>query len=284
LIGEENDGGYRAYHFDYRGSTVALTDKAGQVIGRFQYGPYGALSRGDATQTPFLFNGAYGVMTDGNGLYDMRARFYSPQIRRFVNRDVLLGRVAEGQSLNRFGFVMGNPVSFVDPFGLEKYCGQCALGAYDCLLYSHNLCEPSVALPKPPSGHGVYHCRRPVNIEWIPSKLRSIFPYHHWIKTEKYEAGMGGECPVPGQNCSDIPYSPTETKNHSGQSEEINASCKLVPNIDEECVNDLIMPGRSTGAWTLTNQCQTFVKDVINECSKQQLYSPPIIIPVIILY
>ncbi len=36
----------------------------------------------------------------------------------------------------------GNPVSFVDPFGLEKYCGQCAPGAYDCLLYNYNLCEP----------------------------------------------------------------------------------------------------------------------------------------------
>jgi RHS repeat-associated protein len=62
----------------------------------------------------------YGVMTDGNRLNYMRARYYSAEIRRFVNQDILLGNVADGQSLNRFAFVTGNPVSFVDPFGLAK--------------------------------------------------------------------------------------------------------------------------------------------------------------------
>jgi len=38
LIGEEKDGEYRSYHFDFRGSTVALTDKIGKVVQRFQYG------------------------------------------------------------------------------------------------------------------------------------------------------------------------------------------------------------------------------------------------------
>jgi len=58
-------------------------------------------------------------MSDGNGLYYMRARFYSPEIRRFVNQDILLGKVSEGQTLNRYAFVTGRPVSFVDPFGTD---------------------------------------------------------------------------------------------------------------------------------------------------------------------
>jgi RHS repeat-associated protein len=73
---------------------------------------------GDAAKTPFLFNGMYGVMTDSNGLYYMRARFYSPEIRRFVNQDILLGKITDGQSLNRYAYVTGNPVSFIDPEGL----------------------------------------------------------------------------------------------------------------------------------------------------------------------
>jgi RHS repeat-associated protein len=97
LIGQETGGEYTSYHFDFRGSTVALTDETAQVIERFQYSPYGLLLSGDATKTPFLFNGMYGVMTDGNGLYYMRARFYNPDIRRFI---VLLGDIADGQSLN----------------------------------------------------------------------------------------------------------------------------------------------------------------------------------------
>ncbi len=118
LIGEEREGEYRAYHFDFRGSTVALTDKTGKVVQRFQYGPYGELVKGDASVTPFLFNGKFGVMTEGNGLYYMRARFYSAEMKRFVNQDVLLGNVAVGQSLNRYAFVTGRPVNLVDPFGL----------------------------------------------------------------------------------------------------------------------------------------------------------------------
>jgi RHS repeat-associated protein len=59
-------------------------------------------------------------MTDSNGLYYMRARFYNPEIRRFVNQDVLLGNVNEGQTLNRYAYVTGRPVSFVDPFGLAQ--------------------------------------------------------------------------------------------------------------------------------------------------------------------
>jgi RHS repeat-associated protein len=135
LIGEESAAGYKAYHFDFRGSTVALSDDSGAVLERFSYSAYGILLSGDASQTPFLFNGMYGVMTDGNGLYHMRARFYSAEIRRFLNRDVLLGSVARGQLLNRFGFVTGSPISLIDPWGLEPSSFQEAAGmSFDWLL------------------------------------------------------------------------------------------------------------------------------------------------------
>jgi len=72
------------------------------------------------TATPFLYNGRDGVMTDANGLYYMRARYYNPEIKRFVNQDVLLGIIQEGQTLNRYAYVNGQPVSYIDPFGLAK--------------------------------------------------------------------------------------------------------------------------------------------------------------------
>jgi len=54
LIGQEKDGEYLSYHFDFRGSTVALTDETAQISERFQYSPYGLLLNGDASRTPFL--------------------------------------------------------------------------------------------------------------------------------------------------------------------------------------------------------------------------------------
>ncbi|NJO16767.1 MAG: hypothetical protein HC877_13780 [Thioploca sp.] len=75
---------------------MALTNERGEVVERFGYGPYGELVAGETSVTPLLFNGRYGVMTDPNGLYFMRARFYSPEIKRFVNQDVLVGNVGRG--------------------------------------------------------------------------------------------------------------------------------------------------------------------------------------------
>ncbi len=120
LIAHEDEDGYRVYHFDRRGSTTAITDENGTVTDRFFYAPYGELidHEGD-TETPFMYNGRDGVMTDSNGLYYMRARYYNPEIKRFINQDVLAGSIEDGRTLNRYAYVNGNPVSLTDPFGLS---------------------------------------------------------------------------------------------------------------------------------------------------------------------
>ncbi|KHL91108.1 hypothetical protein QW71_36605, partial [Paenibacillus sp. IHB B 3415] len=71
-------------------------------------------------EQPFRYNGRDGVMTDENGLYNMRARYYNPDIKRFVNRDVVTGTITDAQTLNRYAYVNGNPISYVDPFGLSR--------------------------------------------------------------------------------------------------------------------------------------------------------------------
>ena len=122
LIGQEQNGIYQNYHFDSRGSTVAMTDAKGVVTDRFEYDSYGeSLSHTGTSDTPFQFNGQYGVQTDPNGLLYMRARYYNPAIRRFINQDVLFGNINPGISLNRFAYANGNPISLMDPFGL---CAQ----------------------------------------------------------------------------------------------------------------------------------------------------------------
>ncbi len=49
----------------------------------------------------------------------MRARYYSPDMRRFVNADVIPGDISNAITLNRYAYANGNPVSNVDPFGLS---------------------------------------------------------------------------------------------------------------------------------------------------------------------
>jgi RHS repeat-associated protein len=103
------------YHYDYRGSTVALTDSNGMPTDRIEYSAYGMTTyRAGTNDTPFLYNGRYGVMTDPNGLLYMRVRYYNPYLCRFINPD------PSGFSggLNFYSYADGNPVSMIDPFGL----------------------------------------------------------------------------------------------------------------------------------------------------------------------
>ena len=69
----------------------------------------------------FLYNGQLGVITDDNGLYYMRSRYYNPEIKRFINQDILTGNIGNSASLNRYSYVEGNPISYSDPFGLEPF-------------------------------------------------------------------------------------------------------------------------------------------------------------------
>jgi RHS repeat-associated protein len=157
LISREDATTYKSYHYDLRGSTLKLTNSTGTVTDSYLYGPYGELaSSTGTTANPFKYNGRDGVMTEPNGLYYMRARYYLPEARRFISRDTLLGSVDQALTLNRFAYVSGNPVGFVDPSGMKDSI------AFDPFSQSYNL--PIKELPEaqtkgpsigPDSGNGV---------------------------------------------------------------------------------------------------------------------------------
>jgi len=115
---EEKTQEYFVYHFNNIGSTTAVTDESGAIKHTYTYSIYGKLLSGNYGEIVFLYNGQYGVMSDDNGLYYMRARYYNIDIKRFINQDILKGSIDSSQSLNRYAYVEGNPVSYLDPFGL----------------------------------------------------------------------------------------------------------------------------------------------------------------------
>lgn len=117
LLYEETAGATKTYHGNQVGSTMAITDDNENVTDRVNYAPYGAVvARTGTTDTPFLFNGEWGVMTEANGLLFMRARYYNPRLMRFLNADP----IGFAGGLNHYAFVGNNPISFTDPWGLCK--------------------------------------------------------------------------------------------------------------------------------------------------------------------
>ena len=124
LIGEEVNNTFKTYHFDCRGSTIAITDASGNITDTFTYDTYGKLlTRTGTSKVIFGYNGRDGVVTDDNGLIYMRARYYSPEMKRFINADIVAGKLSNAITLNRFAYANGNPVSFIDPFGLWSLKG-----------------------------------------------------------------------------------------------------------------------------------------------------------------
>lgn len=154
LIGEEKCGEFKTYHFDCRGSTIAITDASGNITDTFAYDTYGKLiNRTGTSKVIFSYNGRDGVVTDDNGLIYMRARYYSPEMKRFINADIIPGKLSNAVTLNRFAYANGNPVSNVDPFGLAPNMFINACVKYDGggSIKPLNLQSSTTSAPKSPT-------------------------------------------------------------------------------------------------------------------------------------
>ena len=91
----------------------------------YTYDTYGKLiSRTGTSEVIFGYNGRDGVVTDKNGLIYMRARYYSPDMKRFINADIVEGQINNAVTLNRYAYANANPVMYIDPLGLYS-CPRC---------------------------------------------------------------------------------------------------------------------------------------------------------------
>ncbi|MGB5175315.1 MAG: RHS repeat-associated core domain-containing protein, partial [Thermoanaerobaculia bacterium] len=122
LISSVHPGGeVRHYHLDHLGTPRRVTDSAGNLLYQHDYLPYGEeITDSSQSSFPFKFtgherdSGYAGTMDD---LDYMHARYYSPFLGRFGRVDPFRGSPTSPQSLNRYAYVLGNPINLMDPFG-----------------------------------------------------------------------------------------------------------------------------------------------------------------------
>ncbi len=101
-------------------SVRQLANSTGDVVLARAYDPYGNLVENNAYDGVTTAYGYTGEYTDVNGMVYLRARYYSPAQGRFVSKDVWEGDYNNPLSLNRWGYVEGNPINYIDPSGLSS--------------------------------------------------------------------------------------------------------------------------------------------------------------------
>jgi RHS repeat-associated protein len=109
-------GGATYYYMqDAQGNVTGLLNATGGVVQQYHYAPYGEAQGGYGNiVNPYQYKGRE---WDAEArLYFMRARYYDPQLGRFISEDPI--GLAGG--INPMAFVSGDPVNFSDPTGLKE--------------------------------------------------------------------------------------------------------------------------------------------------------------------
>jgi RHS repeat-associated protein len=109
------------YSYDAVYSVDGLISQDGTLSACYAYQPFGdVLYSQGSSENPFDFIGGLGVQRDPTALLYMRARYYDPEIGRFLSRDPL-GVFSDG--MNLYLYAGNDPFRFSDPSGEKWGCG-----------------------------------------------------------------------------------------------------------------------------------------------------------------
>jgi len=131
----------RYVHRDHLGSVTAITNESGYVAEDLSYDAWGKRRNSNWSSDAFtLLNittrGYTGhEMLDDVDIIHMNGRVYDPNIGRFLSADPTMQFPDNPQNLNRYSYVMNNPLSFTDPsgFGIVSFIQKLVNGFWNTL-------------------------------------------------------------------------------------------------------------------------------------------------------
>ncbi|MEM1183099.1 MAG: RHS repeat-associated core domain-containing protein, partial [Acidobacteriota bacterium] len=120
-VAMRRDGDLTYLHRNHLGSTAMTSNAAGQVVSTTRFRPFGTERWSDGpVETDLQFAGERAH--DGmDQVHEMGVRFYDPGYYTWLSADSMIPDVNSTMGLNRYTYVGGNPVGYVDPSG---HCGE----------------------------------------------------------------------------------------------------------------------------------------------------------------
>ncbi|HEX2710931.1 MAG TPA: RHS repeat-associated core domain-containing protein [Candidatus Acidoferrales bacterium] len=104
------------YEQDGIDSVTSLSNAAGSLANTYTYDSFGKLTASSGSLTnPFQYTAR--ELDAETSLYYYRARYYDPNVGRFLSEDPL----GFNAGLNFYNYVSANPTNLADPFGLYTY-------------------------------------------------------------------------------------------------------------------------------------------------------------------
>jgi RHS repeat-associated protein len=175
------DGAINALLRDALGSTVGLADASGALQTEYAYEPFGrATASGAPSANATQFTGRE---NDGTGLLFYRARYYSPELGRFLSEDPL---GLAGGDANLYAYVGNAPTRSTDPWGLYnrdvhfdltdgigRQVGMCTATAIRIAAANQRMDEDSWTSPIPPENvdaRRMYHFTSIERLETLRSQ------------------------------------------------------------------------------------------------------------------
>ena len=122
---------------DHLGSTSLTVDAGGVKTGEMLYKPWGETRYSNgATPTSYRYTGQREDATIG--LYFYNARYYDPALGRFTQPDTIVPEPGNPQSLNRYAYVLNNPLKYIDPSGFDPIDA-----AWEAAFQAEHGCAPT---------------------------------------------------------------------------------------------------------------------------------------------
>ena len=116
LTNERFTGWTGYYTYDPRGSVTGVTGSDGYIWQSYRYNAFGDITFGKPQYNNVYSYNAENFNPNMDAQY-LRARYYSVKTAGFISEDSYLGDITDPLTLNRYNYVKGSPLNYMDPSG-----------------------------------------------------------------------------------------------------------------------------------------------------------------------